>query len=602
MPRPQPAPPPRPAARIAALAFLGLLAASACRSLPPAPPLPPELPRVATPPSFIGRPHEAAIVCAHPLAAETGRAVLAAGGNAADAAIAALLVLNVVEPQASGLGGGGFLTLWSPDGGLEVLDFRESAPAALDPARFFDPADSLGLARSSGGTAVGVPGTPAGLAWLHGRHGRLPRADLVAPAVTLAEDGYPVSATLAGLVMERAELFLGSPGLGGLFLVDGLPPMAGDTLRNPALGDRLRKLAAEGFDSFYRGEVAHSLSRTVREAGGWITAEDLAAYRALERPPLQGDYRGWTFAGPPPPATGPLALMQTLNILEPVALHELGEAERIHLLSEAMKKAMRDRALRSADPAFHPTPLDSLLDKAYARRVLGRIHRDGIHAVWPVLGSPPYLEPAETLPPRDAGNTTHLVVWDAEGMVISLTQSINYFFGAGLAWEGLLLNNTIDDFTWTREESLNAPAPGKRPRSSMAPVLALREGEPLLALGTPGGARIVSAMVQIVVAHLDLGLPLGPAIDAPRVHPLGALLVIEPRLAPDAAAELEAIGYRLHALQPYDLYFGGAHGIRRLDGPAEARGGGGLLPAPRIRLEGGADRRRDGVALKLEAR
>lgn len=588
--------------------FLALLLAiglGACRPLPtpqaetPAPPAEPVAPAPRL--SFEGKPMEAAIVCAHPLAAEAGRAVLAAGGTAADAAVAALLALNVVEPHASGLGGGGFLTMWSPEAGLQCLDFREQAPAGLLPEAFFDPADSLHLARVEGGTSVAVPGTPAGLAWLHREHGRLPLPELAAPAIALAEDGYPVSPTLSGLILERADLFLARDDLGVLFLVDGLPPMEGDTLRNPGLANWLRETAEDGFESFYQPPRATRVATAVQAAGGWIDEADLAGYRAIEREPIQADYRGWTFAGPPPPATGALALLETLNILEPMDLERLDEPRRLHLLAEAMKKAMRDRAVRCADPAFHAPPLDSLLDKDYARGVLAQIHWDGIHDTWPPLGSEPVFEPEEAWPATDSGNTTHIVVWDSEGRVISLTQSINHFFGAAVAVDGLLLNDEIDDFTWTREDSRNGPEPGKRPRSSMAPVIALKDGEPVLALGTPGGARIVSAMIQIVVGHVDLGLPLEEAIDAPRFHPLGSTLVIEPRFSPETTAALEETGYRLYPLKPRDLYFGGAHGIRRLDGPAATRGGGGLKGAPVVRLAGGADARRDGVVAKLAA-
>lgn len=587
-----------------------VLLAAACRPLPtPEAVEPPPsaaarsvpAPAAARPFSFEGKPMEAAIVCAHPLAAEAGRAVLEAGGTAADAAVAALLVLNVVEPHASGLGGGGFLTMWSPEAGLQTLDFRELAPAGLRPEAFDDPADTLRTARVEGGTSVGVPGTPAGLAWLLAEHGRLPLAELAAPAIALAESGYPVSATLAGLVAERADLFLGEPELGGLFLVDGLPPMEGDTLRNPGLGRWLRVVAADGLESVYRGPLAARLAAAVQAGGGWIDEADLAGYEAVEREPLLADYRGWTFAGPPPPATGALALLETLQILEPLDLEGLSEARRVHVLAEAMKKAMRDRAVRCADPAFAACPLDSLLDEGYARSVLAGIHWDGIHDTWPPLGSVPVHDPEESWPATDSGNTTHLVVWDAEGRAISLTQSINHFFGAALPVDGLLLNDEIDDFTWDRPESLNRPEPGKRPRSSMSPILALKDGEPVLALGTPGGARIVSAMIEIVVNHVDLGLPLAEAIDAPRFHPLGSTLVVEPRFSPETMAALEETGYRLYPLKPYDLYFGGAHGILRLDGPAATRGGPGLKGAPVVRLSGGADPRRDGAVARLAA-
>jgi len=515
-----------------------------------------------------------AVVAAHPLAARAGAEVLEEGGGAADAALCALMVLGVVEPQASGLGGGGFALIHGADGRAEVIDFRETAPAGLVLEVFFDPADSLGLARTHRGSAVAVPGTPMGLALLWERHGGLPLPRLLEPAIRLAEDGYPVSRMLAGLIQEQAETILGSPALSELFLVDGFPPAEGDTLYNPALGAVLRKLTERGLRAFYELE-APAVSEAVRAAGGWIGPEDLSSYRALIREPLRSTYRGLVLMGPPPPATGPVAVMECLNIIEALDPASLDEPARIHLLAEALKKALRDRGKRCGDPAFHASPLDSLLDKDLARRILERIHPDALHHNWPPLGSRP-LWPPES----DQGNTTHLCVSDGRGTVISLTQSINYFFGAGLPCNGYLLNNQMADFTFL-EGSLNLPEPGKRPRSSMAPLILLEGDRPLLCLGTPGGQRIISATVQILVGHLDLGLPLQGAIEAPRFHPLGATLVMEPRFSESALAALDRIGYRSYPLKPMDLYFGGAHGIRfHHEG----------------RIECGVDPRRDGAA------
>lgn len=531
-----------------------------------------------------------AVVAAHPLAAEAGAAVLREGGTAADATIAAAMVLAVVEPQASGLGGGGFALVRASDGSFESLDFREQAPSGMVPSAFFDPADSLHAARSKGGKAVAIPGTPSGLALLHERHGRLPLKRLLEPAMQLARQGYPVSRTLSALIAERAELFLGDSTFSRLFLVDGLPPMEGDSLRNPALAQVLQEIGEAGF-----GEVAQrhgkALSDAVLQAGGWLSEQDLLDYRALVRPVIRSPWRGLELVGASPPASGALAVMQTLEILEELDLAALDEATRQHVLAEALRKALRDRSARCADPAFFPTPVDSLLDEELARACLAQIHPDGIHAVWPALGSRPLWreEDADSAPghaPRDKGNTTHLSVWDGEGSVVSLTQSINYFFGAGVMADGILLNNQVDDFSWD-EGSPNLPEPGKRPRSSMAPMIVQQAGQPLLCLGTPGGLRIPSTMAGLLIGHLQLGLGLQEAIDAPRIYPAGTTLVLEPRFAPATGKALEAIGYRLYPMGPMDAFFGGAHGIRRM---------------PDGSLVGAADGRRDGAAVLVEAR
>jgi gamma-glutamyltranspeptidase/glutathione hydrolase len=534
-----------------------------------------------------------AVVAAHPLAAEAGAQVLREGGTAADAAVAAALVLAVVEPQASGLGGGGFALVLAPDGHAETVDFREQAPLGLDPAAFFDPADSLHAARSQGGTAVAIPGTPAGLALLHQRHGRLPLARLAEPAIRLARQGYPVSRTLAALVAERAGAFLTDSTFTRLFLVDGLPPMEGDSLRNPQLAAALELVAGEGFAA-YSSRWDEAVSRAVKEAGGWIEPGECGRYQAILRDVVRCTWRGHELIGPPPPATGSLAVMQTLKILEPLELAALDESARLHVMAEALRKALRDRSARCGDPAFVATPVDSLLDEALAREVLAQIHPDGIHAVWPALGSravwsePEALEASPGRSPRDKGNTTHISVWDAEGRLVSLTQSINYFFGAGVVAEGILLNNQVDDFSW-EADSPNAPAPGKRPRSSMAPLIVRREGRPVLCLGTPGGLRIPSTMTEILVHHLQRGLPLQEAVDAPRMYPAGTTLVVEPRLGPATGPALERIGYRLYPMGPMDPFFGGAHGIA-------ASWSGDGTPV----LHGAADPRRDGRAVVLE--
>lgn len=529
-----------------------------------------------------GRAGQAMVVSAHPLASEAGLAALAGGGTAADAAVAALLVLNVVEPHASGLGGGGFALWRGADGRAESIDYRECAPAGLDPAVFHDPADSLHRARFEGGPSVAVPATAAGLHRLWQRHGRLPLGELAQPAIRLARQGYPVSEALATQITERLEAIMATPALAALYLKDGLPPAPGDTLRNPALASVFEELAARGLDHFAASQ-ARAIADTVRAHGGSLAPEDLLDYQVRIGPPIRSSYRGMELLGAAPPATGSLAVLECLNILEPLDLSGLGEVQWRHVFCEAHKKAARDRSARSGDPAFVPTPLDSLLDKAVARTVLDRIHPDGLHFSWPALGSRSWGERAghgrETLPPVDHGNTTHLSIWDEAGNLLSLTQSINYFFGSGLVVNGYLLNNEMADFSFEPDDPLNQPAPGRKPRSSMAPLIGVRDGQPVLCLGSPGGPRIPSALAQILVYHLDLGLDLQAAVAAPRIHPMGNTLVYETLLDPATVAGLAALGYKPYPYGELNSYFGGAHGIVR---------------TPDGRLAGGADPRRGG--------
>jgi gamma-glutamyltranspeptidase / glutathione hydrolase len=533
--------------------------------------------------AFSFDPSDGMVVAAHPLATKAGVEILKQGGNAADATVAALMVLNVVEPHASGLGGGGFATIKPADQDAVILDFREVAPAGMISEKYFDPADTLGLAKHHGGSAVGVPGTAAGLAMLHKEYGSLPLKTLLEPAIKLAEKGYPVSATLANLIQERIDMFMEDAELGSLFLKDGFPPMEGETLYNPELAKVLKSLSKHGLTSFYKKQ-ASDISRKVQASGGWICKQDLKDYKVISRSPLKSTYRGFELLGPPPPATGPLAVLECLNIIEAVDIKSLAEADRIHLLAEAMKKAYRDRGKRAADPAFYPTPIDSLLDKDLAKEVLAQIHPDAIHHSWPPLGSSPmWKSQANSVEkiavPMDHGNTTHISIIDEDGMIISLTQSINHFFGAGVAVNGYLLNNQMDDFTFI-EGSLNYPTPGKKPRSSMAPMIVTKDSQPVICLGTPGGTRIISATIEILVNHIDLGMPIQQAIDAPRFHPLGATMVIENRLDPVIQEELAGKGYRIYPMGEYDRYFGGAHAISLLGDT----------------MSGGADPRRDGVA------
>ena len=508
-------------------------------------------------------------------ASRVGRDVLRRGGNAVDAAVAASFALAVTLPQAGNLGGGGFLVLWRPEGAalnakpppplLEgekrvgrgravTINFRETAPLAARPTLFLDASgavDRLRATRSLQSTAV--PGTVAGLLLVQRRYGRLPLEAVVAPAIRLAEEGVVVRKDLADSLVAAAPLLKSDPtSTRQFFKPGGVPYRPGERLRQPLLATTLRRIAARGEAGFYAGPVADRLVSLMRSRGGLITAADLSRYRARPLAPLIGDWRGQAVIAMPPPSSGGVTLIQLLNLLKGFDLAAMGpnSAAAIHVMVEAMNLAYRDRNSLLGDPRFVAMPLEQLLSPAYAERQRQRILLDR-HTPAANLAPPP--------PGQEGTNTTHLSVIDRQGMLVATTTTLNFAYGNGISvpGAGFLLNNEMDDFTarpgaanayGLLQGSANAIAPGKQPLSSMSPTLVLsREGGPLLATGSPGGSRIITTVLQVLLNRLEHGLNLATSVNASRVHSQlwPDQLSHEEGFSPDTLRLLEAMGHRL---------------------------------------------------------
>jgi len=511
------------------------------------------------------------VVAAHPLAAEAGRDMLKAGGNAVDAAVAAAFALNVVEPFASGIGGGGFMVIRTAGGKTTVISFREKAPAAATASMFADKGEAAEEWKSERGTAVGVPGMLAGWDLALRRYGTRTLAQTAARAVELAEKGFPASPTFSAINKDEYEKLLKNAGEGTVYLNQGLPFEPGDPFRNPELARTLRAIGEKGVAEFYRGGIAASIVAAVQARGGIMTMDDLAAYEAREVEPLRGSYRGLEIVTAPPPAAGGLHVLQLLRIMEgwPIRDWGPGSAASLHHLGEAMRFIFADHARTMGDPDFISIPLAGLLSADYAQAIASRIRPGRTAGAYPVSAADPGKARRE--------NTTHLGVVDKDGAIVVLTQSINDFFGSGIVPEGtgFLLNDHMRDFD-TDPASPNAPGPGRRPVSSMAPLIVLRGGRAWLALGSPGGLRIFPTMVQIISNIVDHGMGLDEAIEAPRFYSTSEQgkakpIALEARFPESVRRELLALGHELTDKEAYDKYFGGAQGLMLLRGGGASR-------------------------------
>jgi gamma-glutamyltranspeptidase/glutathione hydrolase len=533
------------------------------------------------------------VAAANELASRAGVEILQKGGNAIDAAVATGLALNVVEPNASGIGGGGFATLRLSDGTIVCWDFREVAPLAVTKDIFASERSKKENWPVVGGNSVGVPGSVAGLFTILKKYGTLSFAEVAAPAIRLAGEGFTVDALLASMVEENFEKISTYNPDGTPYTPGGLPIKAGETLKNPVLAKTFKLLADKGPDAFYKGEIGDAVVAAVTKAGGIMTKADLNAYKITQREPVRGTYRGFTVIGPPPASSAGVHVMEILNIMENFPVTEWGHnSERfLHTLAETSKMMFADRGRYMADTAFAKVPVHGLVSKAYAENQAARIHDEAMKTIdagdpWPFDETPKisYVPAGEH---NAHQSTTHFSVMDGKGNVVAWTWTINYFFGSGVFVPeyGFMLNDEMDDFS-TNPESVNAPEPGKRPLSSMTPTIVLdRSGEPFMALGSPGATRIILAVAQIIMNAVDFGMSMDEAIEAPRLfnalsgNKAGKLLIE----AGVASSTTDVLNLRGHDVEPRpkDLYFGGAQGIMRRNGE----------------FIGGADSRRNGVAV-----
>jgi gamma-glutamyltranspeptidase / glutathione hydrolase len=531
------------------------------------------------------------VVAAHPLAARAGYDAIRRGGSAIDAAIAVELVLNLVEPQSSGIGGGGFLLHYAArDARLEAYDGRETAPAAAKPGRFLG-ADGRPLewpAAVVGGKSVGVPGLLRLLELAHRRHGKLPWAELFEPAIRLAEKGFPISPRLNALIAADRFLPLDDNARRYFYLPDGKAKPAGMLLKNPEFAAVLKRVAAGGADAFYRGEIARELAAAVRghkRAPGDLVESDFSAYSAIRREPLCGAYRRWKVCGMPPPSSGGFAVLQILEILERFDLRSLkpGSVEAVHLFAEAGRLAYADRNLYIADPDFVRMPLAELLESRYLAsraKLIDPLHSMGRARAGRPSGIAAGYGIAE---PLELPATTHVSIVDAEGNAVAMTTSVEAAFGNRQMVRGFLLNNQLTDFSWVPEEGgkpvANRVEAKKRPRSSMAPTMVFDEkGKLQMVIGSPGGHSIINYVALTLVNVLDWNMDIQNAIDAPRMGSRNGPTELEQgtkleRLAPELERMRHAVRIRPEA--------SGLHGIVR-------------TPSG---WTGGADPRREGVAL-----
>lgn len=474
------------------------------------------------------------ISAAKPEASEVGVEILKKGGNIIDAAIATAFVIDVVEPNATGLGGGGFMLIRYADTGEEVfLDFREVAPGNATPDMYEVDKDgkSINDTETVGGKAVGVPGEVAGLIMALEKYGTMSREEVMQPAIDYAENGFVVTKNFSDIIQDNYEKISKFEPTKEIYLKDGLPYKEGDILVNKDLANTLRKIAKEGKDAFYKGEIAQAIVDEVQRTGGIMTLEDLENYEVKVRTPGKGTYRGYEIISAPLSSSGGAHVVQLLNIMENLDLKSMGlnTTEYLHAWSEAA-------TFMFANSCKH-----------------------------------------------ESGSTTHFSVMDKEGNAVAVTKTINSFFGSGVVapGTGVLLNNEMDDFD-AEPGHFNSVEPGKRPPSNMMPTILLKDGKTFMTLGSPGATRIVTAVAQVISNVVDFDMDIQEAINAPRMFDMGRGLKLEGRIDAKVVEELKAKGHDVEVKGDYDLYFGGVHGIM-----FEESG----------KLHGGADPRRDGKAV-----
>jgi gamma-glutamyltranspeptidase/glutathione hydrolase len=493
------------------------------------------------------------VVSAQHLATRVGVDVLKAGGNAIDAAVAVGYALAVVYPAAGNLGGGGFMTIQFADGRKTFLDFREKAPLAASANMYLDAQGQVIEGASTiGHLAVAVPGTVAGLEFARAHYGTRPRQTLIAPAIRYARQGFVLEQGDVELLLTSTDDFKKDPATAAIFLDRGVPYQAGQKLVQKNLAATLQAISRHGQRGFYQGPVGAALVAANRAGKGIITQADLDQYRVRELPPVECSYRGYGVVSAPPPSSGGVVICEILNILEGYPLKELGfrSAQAVHVQIEAMRHAYADRNSYLGDPDFVSNPLARLLDKAYAAQLRTAIAPDR-------AGVSQAIRPG--VAPHEGSNTTHYSIVDRHGNAVAVTYTLNDWFGAKVTAgpTGVLLNNEMDDFTAKAgvpnlyglvQGEANAIAPGKRPLSSMSPTIVTKDGQPVLVLGTPGGSRIITAVLHTILNVIDYGMTVQEAVDAPRFHQQWlpeATNVENFALSPDTRRILQGMGHQL---------------------------------------------------------
>lgn len=519
------------------------------------------------------------VVSAQHLATEVGVDILKHGGSAIDAAVAVGYALAVVYPAAGNLGGGGFMTIWFADGRKTFLDFREKAPRAARRDMYLDKDGNIlkGLS-TTGWLAVGVPGTVSGLEYARKKYGTMTLKSLIEPAIKLAEDGFTLEQGDVDKLASATEDLRRFPATTEIFLNKGQPFVAGQRLVQPDLAGTLRLIRKRGADGFYGGKTGAAIVKASRAGGGIIDQEDLDRYKTRELAPIACDYRGYHVISAPPPSSGGVAICEMLNILEEYPLRELGwgSAQALHYEIEAMRHAFADRNSLVGDPDFVGNPSQKLIDKNYAAKIRDAIKPDRAGHSGDIR---------QGVAPHEGSNTTHFSIIDDAGNAVSMTYTLNDEFGAKVvaSGTGVLMNDEMDDFTPNPgaangdgfiQGDANAIVPGKAPRSSMTPTIVTRDGKPVLILGTPGGSRIITTVLQTILNVVDFQMNIQEAVDAARIHNQWQPDVTNTEryaLSPDTRKLLESMGHRFENSEPTNHVAAILVGAPRLGGKAIGR-------------------------------
>ncbi|HWR12538.1 MAG TPA: gamma-glutamyltransferase [Rectinemataceae bacterium] len=508
------------------------------------------------------------VASAHPLASQVGLDILKAGGNAIDAAVATAFANGVVEPNANGLGGEGYIVIYlKGENKVTSIDYRSRAS--------FNPTTAAKWP-SDGHLGVAVPGTVAGLAKALQEYGTMSLAQVITPAIKLAEEGFVVSPTLAGVISDNFKRAMPNKYLMSIIAPDGLPLEAGDVYKNPDLAKSLALIAKEGPDAFYKGDIAKAIAADMKANGGLIDENDLAQYKAIEREPARGTYRGYDIVSAPAPVGGFL-LIESLNMIENYDIRSWGfdSAKKLHLFSEVLARAFDDYYDVLGDPDYVNVPMQALTSKGYAKAKAASIKLDSMTSAYTHID-----------PNSEHWSTTHMSVVDKDGNLVALTQTLSGFYGAAVAipGTGIILNNEMGNFNGKKGPS--AYLPGKRMNTTIAPTLVMKDGQAFATLGTPGAMRIVPTLTQLITNLIDYDMGIQEAIEAPRMYCTylqgsgKTTIELEGFLFPGSElAALKALGYKVKSYDKRDLYFGGVQGIITKDGM----------------LYGGADPRRDGA-------
>jgi len=530
------------------------------------------------------------VATAHPLATEAALEMLKSGGNAIDAAVAAAFTIGVVEPDGSGVGGGGGMVIYIKETGDSyfINYYGRSSEHAVS-LNFSSRRD----ARTT--KAIGVPGTVAGLTMAHKKFGSLPLAKILEPAIKYAENGFAIDGTLAGLILDNIETVVLDPATASTFTDDGFPKMEGDIIVQKDLAKVLRTISEKGSEGFYKGKLAETFVKTIQERGGVLTKKDFATYKPKLIKPLKGTYRGHDILAANLPESG-VTLIQGLNMIENFDLAKNGHfsesAKTFHMMAETSKLMYADRYDFVGDPDFVDVPLDIMISKEYARSRYNSINTKKLDPPTyreTVVGDPFNFGKKEALaweaqPEMLGGHTTHLSVVDKDGNAVALTQTLGLFFGSAQTISGVMFNCSMTNYSYTNKNSPNIIENGKQCRSSITPTIILKDGNPFLVIGSPGAGRIIGTLFELITNVIDFNMDPAEANLAPRFYcrKHDDFLHLESGVKPEVRAALEKMGHKLKVYEGIDLFFGGAQMIY-------------VDPASGI-YYGSADRRRGGIA------